>query len=262
VHRERGPAKFKFGVPRELVEPNLGQYMDNRLNELWANDTGAQDLYFAAVERLQRIGGEPVLFDYKPWEDVARLLYGGASVSQRFLTYGNYVLDNRPTGEPITMDPDTDQLIDPTTYLIIKNAFYNKATRAYADDWAINLIKQQVINKDWEGFDFMLLPTTPTIYTLDEVRAGYDQDLGLNATDEQLTEKAAANTQLNSNLGTYTNFANLLQTSAVAIPAGFRSINDGDILPFGVTLFANTLQDCEVLALAELYEAELVREQS
>ena len=259
---KEAPARFKFAVPRELVNPNLGQYMDNRLNELWANDTGAQELYFAAVERLQRIGGEPVLFDYKPWEDVARLLYGGASVAQRYLTYGNYVLDNRPTGEPITMDPDTDQLIDPTTYLIIKNAFYNKATRAYADEWAINLIKQQVINKDWERFDFMLLPTTPTIYTLDEVRAGYDQDLGLNATDAQLTEKAAANTQLNSNLGTYTNFANLLQTSAVALPAGFRSINDGDVLPFGVTLFANTLQDCEVLALAERYEAELAREQS
>ncbi|HEX2471596.1 MAG TPA: amidase family protein, partial [Nitrososphaera sp.] len=259
---KEAPARFKFGVPRELVDPNLGLFMDKRLNDLWANDTGAREQYFAAVERLERIGGEPVLFDYKPWEDVARLLYGGASVSQRFLTYGNYVLDNRPTGAPITMNPDTDQLIDPTTYLIIKNAFYNKATRAYADEWAINLIKQQVINKDWQRFDFMLLPTTPTIYRLDEVRAGYDQDLGLNATDAQLTEKAAANTQLNSNLGTYTNFANLLQTTAVALPAGFRSINDGDVLPFGVTLFANTLQDCEVLALAEHYETELAREQS
>jgi allophanate hydrolase len=259
---KEAPSRFKFGVPRELVDPNLGQYMDNRLNELWENDTEARELYFTAVDRLVRMGGEPVLFDYKPWEDVARLLYGGASVAQRFLTYGNYVLDNRPTGAPITMNPDTDQLIDPTTYIIIKNAFFNKATRAYADEWQINLIKQQVISKDWERFDFMLLPTTPTIYRLDEVRAGYDQDLGQNATDAQLTEKAAANTQLNSNLGTYTNFANLLQTAAVALPAGFRSINDGDILPFGVTLFADTLQDCEVLALADLYEAELAREQS
>lgn len=259
---KEAPARFKFGVPRELADPNLGLFMDERLNDLWANDTGARELYFAAVERLKRIGGEPVLFDYKPWEDVARLLYGGASVSQRFLTYGNYVLDNRPTGAPITMDPDTDQLIDPTTYLIFKNAFYNKATRAYADEWQINLIKQQVTSKDWKRFDFMLLPTTPTIYTLDEVRAGYDQDLSANATDAQLTEKAAANTQLNTNLGTYTNFANLLQTTAVALPAGFRTINDEDVLPFGVQLFADTLKDCELLALAELYEAELAREQS
>ncbi|MDQ3853902.1 MAG: hypothetical protein M3299_13835 [Thermoproteota archaeon] len=54
----------------------------------------------------------------------------------------------------------------------------------------------------------------------------------------------------------------MLQTTTVAIPAGFRSINDGDILPFRVQLFADTLNDCEVLALAELYEAELPREQS
>lgn len=252
---------FKFGVPREIVNPNMGLFMDKRLNDLWANDTGAKEQYLAAVDRLQRMGGQMVLFDYKPWEDVARLLYGGASVAQRFLTYGNYALDNRPTGAPITMSPDTDQLIDPTTYVILKNAFYNKATRAYADEWAINLIKQQVIRNDWQKFDFMLLPTTPTIYRLDEVRAGYDVDLGPNPTDEQLTKKAAANTQLNSNLGTYTNFANLLETTALALPAGFRTINNAtDVLPFGVTLFADTLNDCELLDLAERYETELARE--
>ncbi|MGH9978586.1 MAG: amidase family protein [Nitrososphaeraceae archaeon] len=254
------PATFRFGVPRELVNPDLGLYMDKRLNDLWANDTGAKEQYLAAVERLERIGGEPVLFDYKPWEDVARLLYGGASVAQHFLTYGNYVLDNKPTGAPITINPYTDQLIDPTTYLILKNAYYNKAAGAYADEWAINLIKQQVINKDWERFDFMLLPTTPTIYRLDEVRDGYELDFGPNPTDEQLAEKAAANTQLNSNLGTYTNFANLLETTAVALPAGFRTMGNGtDIMPFGVTLFADTLNDCELLDLAEHYEAELAR---
>jgi allophanate hydrolase len=255
------PTTFRFGVPREIINPNMALFMDKRLNDLWANDTGAKEQYLAAVDRLQRMGGQMVQFDYKPWEDVARLLYGGASVAQRFLTYGNYALDNRPTGAPITMSPDTDQLIDPTTYIILKNAYYNKATRAYADEWAINLIKQQVIRNDWQKFDFMLLPTTPTIYRLDEVRAGYDVDLGPNPTDEQLTKKAAANTQLNSNLGTYTNFANLLETTAISLPAGFRTINNAtDVLPFGVTLFADTLNDCELLDLAERYETELARE--
>jgi Asp-tRNA(Asn)/Glu-tRNA(Gln) amidotransferase A subunit family amidase len=254
------PATFRFGVPREIVNPDMGLFMDKRLNDLWANDTGAKEQYLAAVERMERIGGEPILFDYKPWEDVARLLYGGASVAQRFLTYGNYVLDNKPTGAPITIDPNTDQLIDPTTYLILKDAYYNKATRAYADEWAINLIKQQAINKDWERFDFMLLPTTPTIYRLDEIRDGYELDFGPNPTDKQLREKAAANTKLNSNLGTYTNFANLLETTAIALPAGFRTMNNGtDVLPFGVTLFADTLNDCELLDLAEQYEAELAK---
>jgi allophanate hydrolase len=92
------------------------------------------------------------------------------------------------------------------------------------------------------------------------VREGYELDLGPNPTDEQLTEKAAANTQLNSNLGTYTNFANLLETTAVALPAGFRTMGNGtDVLPFGVTLFADTLNDCKLLDLAERYETELAR---
>jgi Asp-tRNA(Asn)/Glu-tRNA(Gln) amidotransferase A subunit family amidase len=256
------PHKFKFGVPRELADPNLGLYMDKRLDDLWANDPEAKELYFAAVERLKALGGEVVLFDYKPWEDVARLLYGGASVSQRYLTYGNYAMAHRPSGEPITLDPSTQQLIDPTTYLILKNSFYNKATRAYADEWGINLIKQQVIRKDWQRFDFMLLPTTPTIYRMDQVRAGYELDFGPNPTDQQLATKAAQNTILNSNLGTYTNFANLLQTSAIALPAGFRTINDDDVMPFGVTLFADTLQDCQLLELAKRYEERMAIEAS
>src|SRR5204863_2347098 len=137
---------------------------------------------------------------------------------------------------------------------ILRNSLYNKATKAYADEWGINLIKQQVIRKDWARFDFVLLPTTPTIYRVSEVRAGYEVDYGPSPTNAQLATKAAANTQLNSNLGTYTNFANLLQTSALALPAGFRNRNsESDILPFGVTLFADTLNDCKLFPLALRY---------
>lgn len=133
----------------------------------------------------------------------------------------------------------------------------------YADEWQINLIRQQVIDKDWDKFDFVLLPTAPTIYRLDELRAGYEIDYGPNPTDAQLAEKAAANLRLNSNLGTYTNFANLVETAAVALPAGFRTMNNGtNVLPFGVTLFADTLNDCELLDLAKRYEEDLARTSS
>ena len=254
------PATFRFGVPRELINPDLGLFMDKRLNDLWANDTGAKEQYLAAVERMQRIGGEPVLFDYKPWEDVARLLYGGASVAQRFLTYGNYVLDNKPSGTPITINPNTDQLIDPTTYLILKNAYYNKATGAYADEWAINLIKQQVINKDWERFDFMLLPTTPTIYRLDEVRDGYELDLGPNPTDEQLAEKACRKHSTEFKSRNIHEFCQLIGDDSSRSTCWICTLGNGtDVLPFGVTLFADTLNDCKLLDLAERYEADLAR---
>jgi Asp-tRNA(Asn)/Glu-tRNA(Gln) amidotransferase A subunit family amidase len=54
-----------------------------------------------------------------------------------------------------------------------------------------------------------------------------------------------------------------LETTAVALPSGFRTMNNGTaVLPFGVTLFADTLNDCELLDLAERYETVLAREQS
>ncbi|MEM0895857.1 MAG: amidase family protein, partial [Verrucomicrobiota bacterium] len=71
----------------------------------------------------------------------------------------------------------------------------------------------------WKEVDACLLPTTPTIYRLEEVEA--------------------SPVELNSNLGYYTNFMNLLDFAAVAVPAGFR----GDGLPLGVTLFAPAFSD-------------------
>lgn len=46
------PATFRFGVPRELINPDLGLFMDKRHNDLWANDTGAKEQYLAAIERM------------------------------------------------------------------------------------------------------------------------------------------------------------------------------------------------------------------
>ena len=44
---------------------------------------------------------------------------------------------------------------------------------------------------------------------------------------------------LNSNLGVYTNFVNLMDLAALAVPAGFRP----DGIPFGVTLIGRACSD-------------------
>ena len=77
--------------------------------------------------------------------------------------------------------------------------------------------------------DFALTPTTGTIYTIEEVNADP--------------------IQLNTNLGYYTNFMNLLDFSAYAVPAGFRENG----LPFGVTLFAEAFEDRVLMELGETY---------
>jgi allophanate hydrolase len=76
---------------------------------------------------------------------------------------------------------------------------------------------------------FALTPTTGTIYTIDEVNADP--------------------IQLNTNLGYYTNYMNLLDFSACAVPAGFRSNG----LPFGVTLFAEAFEERKLMQLGENY---------
>lgn len=82
----------------------------------------------------------------------------------------------------------------------------------------------------WKSVDVLLLPTTGTTYRIAEVEADP--------------------IRLNSNLGYYTNFVNLLNLAALAIPAGFRPNG----LPFGVTLMAPSGKDWGLLDLAARLE--------
>ncbi len=95
-------------------------------------------------------------------------------------------------------------------------------------EYKLKAYKRQadILMKD---IDFALTPTTGTIYTIDEVNADP--------------------IQLNTNLGYYTNFMNLLDFSAYAVPAGFRANG----LPFGVTLFAEAFEDKKLLQLGERF---------
>jgi allophanate hydrolase len=73
--------------------------------------------------------------------------------------------------------------------------------------------------EQWQAMDMLLLPTAPTIYKIADVLADP--------------------VRLNSNLGIYTNFVNLMDLSALAVPAGVRP----DGLPFGITLVGRALDD-------------------
>jgi allophanate hydrolase len=89
---------------------------------------------------------------------------------------------------------------------------------------------RRTVNRIFEGIDALLLPTAPSIYRIEEVRTNP--------------------VQLNSQLGTYTNFVNLLDLCAIAVPAGLR--DDG--LPFGVTFMAPPFSDAKLLRLAHWWE--------
>ena len=79
----------------------------------------------------------------------------------------------------------------------------------------------------WRSIDVLITPTAGRHYTIAEVLADP--------------------IRLNSNLGYYTNFMNLLDLAAIAVPAGFQA----DGLPFGVTLAAPAWSDAALCALAD-----------
>ena len=82
---------------------------------------------------------------------------------------------------------------------------------------------------EWDRMDVLLLPTTGTIYTHEAV--------------------AAAPVRLNTNLGYYTNFVNLLDLAAVAVPAGLRANG----LPFGMSLIGPAFTEEALLAVADRF---------
>ncbi|MFV3129410.1 allophanate hydrolase [Niveispirillum sp. KHB5.9] len=176
-------------------------------------DKAAEALYDAAVERLAGLGGTAVPFDYKPLRECAHLLYGGPWVAERLAAIEEFV-----EGQADAMDP--------TVRAIIKGAEGKTAVEAFVGQYALAFYAQEM-PRLWGELDILLLPTTPTIY--------------------KVADMLADPVRLNSNLGRYTNFVNLLDCAAVAVPAGFRPNG----LPFGVTLVGPAFTDNGLAMLAD-----------
>jgi allophanate hydrolase len=120
-----------------------------------------------------------------------------------------------------------DSFID-VTRTIIESGKTKSAEEYFTAEYKLKAYKRQA-EYLMADIDFALTPTTGTIYKIDEVNADP--------------------IQLNTNLGYYTNFMNLLDFSAYAVPAGFRENG----LPFGVTLFSEAFEDRKLMQIGESY---------
>jgi allophanate hydrolase len=192
--------RFRFGVLPEGEREFFG-------------DRDVERLYDAAIARLESLGGDAVAIDYAPFRESAALLYDGPWVAERLAAIESFFSSH--------MDD-----IEPTVRVIIAGARRMSAVDAFRGAYRLEALRKAAA-REWAKIDVLLLPTAPTIYTV-----------------EAMSRDPVA---LNGNLGRYTNFVNLLDCCAVAVPAGFR--RDG--LPAGVTLIAPAFADDALAVLAD-----------
>jgi allophanate hydrolase len=178
----------------------------------FGNAESAQ-LFQQAIEKLEKVGGKSLEIDFAPFIEAAKLLYEGPWVAERYAAIKDF-FDAKP------------EAIFPTTYKIISNAAKFSATDTFNAMYKLKALQRKA-SKAWETIDVLVTPTAGTIYTIAEVQA-----------DPM---------QTNTNLGYYTNFMNLLDMAAIAVPTGFY----GNGIGFGITLSAPAFSDDALLNLAK-----------
>lgn len=183
----------------------------------WYNETENPKLYYSAVESLKQTGANIVQIDFEPLLSLARCLYEGAWVAERYAATKEFLASNPPI--------DT---LDPTVLSIIKTATNFDASDAFKYEYKRQGILQKV-NQLLSSIDVLCVPTCPLNPTFDEV--------------------AAEPILVNSRQGTWTNFVNLADMAALAVPSGFRP----DGLPNGITLIGKKFTDYALLDLANRY---------
>jgi allophanate hydrolase len=182
---------------------------------IFLGDGESETLYAAAIARLEAAGGVAVEVDITPLLDAAKLLYSGPWVAERTAAV-----------EPLLRA--SPSAIEPTVRAIVQSGLAVTGVETFKGLYALEGYRRAA-EAIWEAADVLFLPTTPTIYRLKELKA---ESLALNA-----------------NLGLYTNFVNLLDLSALALPAGFRANGTG----FGVTFVGPAFADRALLDLAGRY---------
>lgn len=171
------------------------------------------DLYADAVDRARSLGADIVTFDFTPFQNAAKLLYQGPWVAERLSAIKDFARAKR-------------QSIHDVVRGIVLGAENISAVETFEGLYQLAELTR-IAEVQWQAFDMMLLPTAATTYKIADV----------------LSDPV----QLNSNLGLYTNFVNLMDLSALAVPAGMRP----DGLPFGVTLVGRPLADDQLASFGD-----------
>ncbi|KAL4970889.1 urea carboxylase [Aspergillus stella-maris] len=188
----------------------------------WFGHTEHAAAYEAALTKAQRLGWQLETVDFTPLFELANFLYEGPWVAERYAAIERFIE---------SASPDDMDLVVRTIIMKAKNFS------------AVDLFKQEYRRQElsrtiasiFSRFDAILVPTSPAFPTISDL------------VKEPILE--------NSRLGTYTNFVNFMDWSAIAIPAGFRA----DGLPFGITLIAGTWEEPRLFNLSRRWLSDSPR---
>ncbi|WP_238365736.1 allophanate hydrolase [Mesobacterium pallidum] len=207
-----------LGAPGLDPRPTLRLAVPDAASRIFFGDAAQAEAFGSAVARLRALGMSVTEIDMTPFYDVAELLYSGAWVAERMAAI-----------EPMMRDmPDA---VHPVTRSIVSAADSLSAVDAFRGIYRLSDLRRAVAPL-LDGIDAICVPTIPTFYTCADLEA---DPIGPN-----------------SRLGTYTNFVNLLDMCALAVPTAPRA----DGRPGSVTLLANRGCDGLLAALAGRIEAD------
>lgn len=214
-------AGFDAGDPwsRQLAETPLAAKrigVPRRDQRAFFGDSESEFFYDRALASLAE-QAEIVEIDIAPLLEAAQLLYGGPWVAERTAAIAALLQDN-------------PEAVDPTVRTVVEAGWEKSAVELWNGIYRMAELKRHA-DQLWESIDMLAFPTTGTTY--------------------RVAELAVAPVALNSNLGFYTNFVNLLDMAAVAVPAGIRHNGTG----FGITLIGPAATDRALLDAADQWLA-------
>ncbi len=180
--------------------------------EFFGNKEGEQR-FTEMLRMIGRLGGTLVEIDFAPFQETARLLYEGPWIAERYVAIRDFV----------ARQPDA---LHPITRQIIEGGSQPSAADAFSAYYRLKELRRATAPA-WQAMDILITPTAGRQYTIAELLA------------DPL--------RLNTALGYYTNFVNLLDLSAIAMPAGLQT----DGLAFGVSLTAAAWHDAALCTLVD-----------
>ena len=184
---------------------------------IFFGDRASESAYGEALKRWASLGATLVELDLEPFYETARLLYEGPWVAERYLVIRNLLASS----------PDS---IHPVTREITAAGARLTAADTFAALYRLQALRR-ITEHTFGNIDALVLPTAPTAYSTAQVLANP--------------------VELNSRLGTYTNFVNLLDLCGLALPSEIRP----DGIPFGITLLAPAGHDAQLASIGRVFHA-------